>query len=197
MFLSIDGFLEDPRSERQLALDSEYKSITHNELLYRGISLKNDKDHLEKIEKLFSCKLDKDASEVMYRRYLKHETNETYIHSDVLIGHYTGILFLSDPKDCSGGTAFWRHKKYGWERHPSVDRVQQQGLLNNKELWDSIYQDGFDESKWNLLGAAEMRFNRLVLFESDRYHSRYPMEAFGTKLDDSRLIKVFFCKVAP
>lgn len=195
-FISIDGFLEDPIKERETALKSEYKTIKHNELSYRGISIVQDEKSLDKIGEILGVKIAKDQSEAMYRRYFSSEVNETYIHSDVLIAHYTGILFLSDPKNCSGGTAFWKHKKLGIDKHPSPEELVALGIPDTKETWDSVYQDGFDESKWTMTGAAQMKFNRLVLFEGPKYHSRYPMKTFGTTLDDSRLIKVFFCKVA-
>lgn len=186
----IDDFLKDPYGERERALAASYDTITHRDITYRGISLTKDPESEARIAQFLGFK---DGQwEVFWRRYLENEENETYIHNDVLIGQYTGILFLSKPEDCKGGLAFWKHKLYGWAAHPPMQEVAARGLKDTQELWDSVFQDGFDESKWEMIDYVPMYFNRLVLFWSPRFHSRYPKKAFGTEIGNARLIKTFF-----
>lgn len=188
-----DDFLISPHGEREKALAGNYRAIDHNGLLYNGICETEDPESVARIEQMTENKF----SEVrtIYRRYIAEEVKETYIHSDVMIGTFTGILFLNPPEQCSGGTAFWKHREYGWEHHPTPHQLQAAGLENTDDLWKRIHQEGFDESKWELTEMVPMRFNRLILFWSPRYHSRYPQVSFGTNLNDARLIKVFFLKV--
>lgn len=190
--LVLDGFSPDPQREREAALSAEYKTIEHNELSYRGISFTEDKDSISNIESIIGQEFN--SHETFYRRYLTGEKNETYIHSDVLIGTYTGILFLNHEEEYQGGTAFWRHKTFGWDRHPSQEEVARQGLANTDWLWKQVYLDGFRENRWDRLEMVEMKFNRLILFPSPLYHSRYPKE--WPDSDRPRYIKTFFLRGA-
>jgi len=189
----IDNFLANPLNERQRALKSTYRTIDHNGVKYRGISLLNEQSNVKRIEHHLGLKFHNPT--VMYRRYLANEKNETFIHSDVLIGTFTGILFLNLPEHCKGGTAFWRHRVHGFSHHEDSNGLAKRGLKDTKELWGSVYQDGFDESKWEMTEMIPMKFNRLILFWSPRYHSRYPMQAFGDSIETGRLVKVFFLPV--
>ena len=110
----IHNFHDFPDRERERALSSEYREITHNNLNYRGISeLKEDPDE-KRIERLLNLSPGKWTT--FYRRYLENEENETYIHNDCEIGELSAILFLNTKEQCQGGTAFWKYKQYGWNK---------------------------------------------------------------------------------
>lgn len=192
----IDNFVEDAAAERTRALASEFKTVSHNKLEYRGISLLDaaTDEATGRIAKILFGENAPSSQETFFRRYLEAEENETFIHSDVLIGTFTGILFLNPPEQCRGGLAFWKHRPYGWETHPTGEQLQRQGLTDTPELWKSIYRDGFEEWKWEMTDYVPMAWNRLVLFHSPRFHSRYPQKTFGTELENARLIRVFFLK---
>lgn len=179
--------------EREKALSAEYKPIEHNGLKYRGIALTDDPDAQGRIAQTLGISPTAQWT-TFWRRNLAGEQSETFIHSDILIGQFSAILYLSLPEHCKGGTAFWRHKLYGWQVHPTGQEIAEKGLDDTKELWDSVYQDGFIEKKWEMVDYVPMAFNRLVIFHSPRFHSRYPKESFGADLNDGRLVKVFFYK---
>lgn len=189
-----DDFLKCPEKEREKALGRQYETISHNGLNYRGIVFDEDVRTLRRISDLIYFPVNESKCTIFFRRYLENEENETYIHSDVLIGGYTAILFLNTPEQCQGGTAFWRHKHYGWDHHPPGELLKRDGLRDEPKLWSEIYEDGFDESKWDQVRMVPMKFNRLIVFWSPLYHSRFPKTAFGSELSSSRLIKVFFLK---
>jgi Family of unknown function (DUF6445) len=188
--ITIDGFLDDPHAERDKALSARYETIDHNALKYRGISFTDDEKSVARISDIVGYPLV--DPKVMWRRYVAEEKNETYIHSDVQIGNFTAILYLNPPDKIYGGTAFWKHRKYGWNRQPTLEELEARGLKDTPELWNQIHQDGFDEKKWDMTDMVGMRFNRLLIFESPRFHSRWPMQAFGSDIESARLIKVFF-----
>jgi hypothetical protein len=180
----IDNFLKLPELERERALKRKYKTHEHNGVKYRGIALTEDLRNLHRIENLVDAKFKEHT--IYYRRYLEREENETYIHSDILIGTVTAILYLNP--ECKGGTAFWRHKTHGFDHHENRED-------RDDAFWKQIYEDGFHEDRWEMTQLVEMKFNRLLLFHSPMYHSRYPKQSFGKKLSNSRLVKVFFGKV--
>lgn len=191
--LVIDDFLADPMAERNRALAAEFKRETHNGLTYRGIAKTQDPENTERLEKILGYGKAKEVI-AMWRRYLASEESETYIHSDVQIGTFTAILYLSLPEQCKGGIAFWRHRTYGWHQQPAVELLTHQGLRDTPELWDSVWKDGMDEFKWEMTDYVPIHFNRMVIFYSPRFHSRYPKKSFGTDISNSRLIKTFFLK---
>jgi hypothetical protein len=47
-----------------------------------------------------------------------------------------------------------------------------------------------DVTKWNLIDSIGNVFNRLVIYNSRHFHK--PSGYFGTELENSRLIQVFF-----
>lgn len=114
-----------------------------------------------------------------YRLNFNGETPNHAIHSDMGWGTHAAVVYLSEGE---GGTAFWRHKVTGAERIDPGD----------VDLYDQIKDDWNDESKWEMTQLVEMKLGRGLIYESARFHSRYPFAAFGTGPDDGRLIAVAF-----
>lgn len=194
-YIAIDNFLADPMKERERALAARYQEVSHNGVRYRGIARTEDLEVQARLDEIIAGPGARASeSTCFWRRYLAGEASETFIHSDVQIGHFTAILYLSLPEHCKGGLAFWRHRTYGWHAHPDPKSLAVQGLRDNEALWKSVHEDGFDEFKWELWEYAPIYFNRLVIFSSPSFHSRYPRQAFGTELGNSRLIKTWFLK---
>lgn len=120
-----------------------------------------------------------------YRRYMPNEPTPTYIHSDINMGHTSEILYLSWDRHCIGqGLAFWKHKETGLSSPRGV----------TPELAKQLDRDGLDESKWVLTDYVQCRFNRMVKFPAERFHSRYPKEVRALSMNDCRLIRTTFRK---
>lgn len=193
--LVVDNFLADAEEERGRALASDFQTEEHRGLDYPGIALAPAPELEERIRGLLSLQGGDFTS--FYRRYLPSEKQGTFIHNDCHIGDVSGILFLSRPEHCFGGLAFWRHRLYGWEQQPpNEDAIRHLGLRDTPELWESVHKDGLEEERWQMVDYWRMDFNRLVLFRSDRYHSRYPKATTGSGPEDCRLIRTFFLKGA-
>ena len=60
-------------------------------------------------------------------------------------------------------------------------------ILNNKAETDKYSQD---LTKWELVDRVGNVFNRLILFNSKRYHMS--MDYFGDSKENGRLFQVFF-----
>jgi hypothetical protein len=100
-----------------------------------------------------------------YRLYMEGQAQPTYIHTDSDLNEWSAILYLSD--DPETGTAFW------------------------EPLHDGA--DVFDDSQWRQHMYVGAKFNRLVIFPSKLWHSRYPRNcSTGTTPESGRLIQVFF-----
>lgn len=108
-----------------------------------------------------------------------------YIHVDHVFSPHVAIVYLSDPETIpsGSGTAFWRHKKYGWETMPNAGELMAVGLTIQGfiEHWK-------DPDLWDQIDLIEEKWNRLAIFEANRFHSRWPMKGRGTTPENSRLI---------
>ena len=112
------------------------------------------------------------------------------IHIDQ--SHWSGILFLSRPEDCRGGTEFFRHIPTGTDHLPlTPDALKQAGYSSYDEIKkDILEKDALDRSKWELTMTVPMRFNRLILLQPQYWHTAGA--GFGDSLENGRLVYLMF-----
>ena len=175
MLQVIDSFL--PASVRQEGLRASYEdwSAPDGEI-YKRIAICEVPGLCDAIEAQVGAV---DMLGMGYRLNFGGELPNAAIHSDMGWGTHAAVVYLSEGE---GGTAFWRHKATGAERLDPGD----------VDLFDQIKDDWNDEMKWEMARLVEMQIGRGLIYESARFHSRYPFPAFGTGPDDGRLVAVAF-----
>ncbi len=106
--------------------------------------------------------------------------------------HWSGILYLSRPEDCRGGTELFRHRRTGTDRAPlNHEEALAMGLSSMADVQREIIEkDSNDESKWEPTMQVPMRFNRLVLLRPWLWHTAG--EAFGDSIENGRLVYLMF-----
>ncbi len=106
--------------------------------------------------------------------------------------HWSGILYLSRPEDCRGGTDFFRHRRTGTDGAPTNSQeLAALGYSSFDEMHgELIAKEGTDDSKWEPVMSVPMRFNRLVLLRPWLWHTAGP--GFGTRPEDGRLVYLMF-----
>lgn len=120
-----------------------------------------------------------------FRLGTKEDSATTYIHADSGCAKNAAVWYLSEPpKGVVAGTAFWKHRETGKELLAEADR-------SNAALLAALDADGADESKWTMTGLCGQKFNRLVTYPTNIFHSRYPQDAWGSGPEDGRI--VFTC----
>jgi hypothetical protein len=194
----IDDFLGEPEVFRQRALGLKYK----NAGTYPG---RNSVERL-KIEGLAEevtfivrervCEPDPAQSHAKCRLTLASDDEPGRIHVDP--SFWSGILYLSRPEDCQGGTEFYRHIPTGTDEVPrTIEDINAFGYASSSEMSHQILEkDGGDRSKWELTMTVPMRFNRLVLLRPWLWHTSGP--GFGDSVENGRLVYLmFFFKPAP
>jgi len=192
----IDNFFEDPLKERNNALKALYNPLEHDGYPYHGFSFTNDPGTTSRILEALRITSTPTKVTCSYRRYLPEDSQATYIHNDSNIGTFSAICFLTEDKDSTGsGLAFWKHKVTGWTGQPTLEEFLPTGLKDEPKTWHNMVSEGKDESKWDMIDFVPMKFNRMVIFPSHKYHSRFPQDTIGNTIDTSRLIKVFFIKL--
>ena len=112
------------------------------------------------------------------------------VHVDA--AHWSGILYLSEPGDCRGGTEFFRHRATGTDRAPLDDaEARTHGYASAREMTTRILDaDSTDDGKWELAMRVPMRFNRLLLLRPWLWHTAG--ENFGDTLANGRLVYLMF-----
>jgi hypothetical protein len=189
----MDDFLRNPEVVRQKALGLTYKV----EGRYPG---------LNSVEKINIEGLDRTISQLVYepvrapwtrdfshgscRVALAADDKPARIHIDQ--SHWSGILFLSRPEDCRGGTEFFRHIPTQTDHLPlTPDALRETGYSSYEDLRAEILdKHALDRSKWELTMTVPMRFNRLILLQPQYWHTAGP--GFGDSLENGRLVYLMF-----
>lgn len=129
----------------------------------------------------------------MYFRVTNVGMERAYIHSDRETGNHTCVAYLSEHEEESG-TAFFRHKKTGWESMPSMEEMKAMGVM------DAMREDmvSRDPDKWEQIDYVRGRYNRALIFAAPLFHSRFPLEGIGNTAESGRLIWAsHFYKLSP
>lgn len=121
---------------------------------------------------------------------LGSDKGKAKVHVDP--SHWSGILYLSQPEHCRGGTELFRHISTGTERAPYNDQEAATfGFPSAKGMTAQILdEDGTDDSKWEMTMRVPMRFNRLLLLRPWLWHTAG--ETFGDRIENGRLIYLMF-----
>jgi len=104
--------------------------------------------------------------------------DQTWVHADDTTT-WGGVLFMTPDAPIISGTAFYRHRATGLERRPT-----------DSELRLRCDRDGVDRTRWDAVDHVGNVYNRLVLFDSARFHASETY--FGQSLEDGRLFQTFF-----
>lgn len=106
--------------------------------------------------------------------------------------HWSGILYLSLPEDCRGGTEFFRHRRTHTERRPiNQEELAAMGYASLQEVHREIIEkDSNDDTKWEMTMRVPMRFNRLLLLR--RWLWQTAGAGFGDRIENGRLVYLMF-----
>ncbi len=186
----IDNFYNNAMETRNFILTREF-SIKGNYPGQRTISYANNhlKEIIQKHVEPFGGKItdfplpneDNSNASTVYNGSFQYTTSRdrSWVHTDSW-NNWAGIVFLTPDAPLSSGTAFYRFKD-GASCY--ADTV----YLNNK---DEVCRCTQDLTKWELIDKVGNVFNRLILFNANRYHMS--MDYFGDTKENGRLFQVFF-----
>ena len=105
--------------------------------------------------------------------------NRSWIHIDGF-NNWGGVLYMTPNAPLTSGTAFYKFKD-------GAECKRDQNILDNSVETDTYSQD---MTKWQLVDQVGNVFNRLILFNSTRFHMS--MDYFGDSKENGRLFQVFF-----
>ena len=123
-----------------------------------------------------------------------------FIHSDDTMegAQWAAVIYLTNTtidRDNYSATAFWRHKETGLSSFPE-DPKDLLRIGYDKDVFSRLHTDGFDEKKWHLEGLVRAISNRMIIYPTSLFHSRYPATAYGDSPETGRLIWCSFFRAA-
>ncbi len=195
----IDDFYPDPEEVRRTALGCAYPEVSgartfpgrnsRQKFAPQGMDLA--------VSQVLGARVagdpNPDTTHGKFRITLAADASRYLVHADPTLLDWVGVIYLNSPAQCRGGTAFFRHKGLNSDRTPmSQEELAAYGPSSVAEL---LRQDGNDPDKWQHLMTLPMRFNRLILYRPWLWHSAG--EAFGTSLEDGRLIQLVAFQTQP
>lgn len=193
-FIMIDDFLANPDAARGAALGLEYDPegkhgnypglLSNRPLVIPGLE--------EQVGALIGRPLvpAPGTSHNHCRLTLRRDRGLSGVHVDPCF--YSGILYLSKPEDCRGGTDFFRHRRTGLDRVPDrEDQMLAAGYADpNRLIEEVVNADTLKPAKWERSFTAPMRYNRLILFSPWLFHNS--AAGFGDRAENGRLVHLMF-----
>jgi hypothetical protein len=124
--------------------------------------------------------------ELQYNAAFQYTTakDSSWIHADQTT-MWAGVCYLTPDAPLSSGTGLFKHKETGL-----YGAAYDENGDYDKEIMDIIYRDSRDMSKWDMVDMVSNKFNRLVLYRGDLFHTS--LDYFGTDKNDGRLFQTFF-----
>lgn len=187
----VDNFYNNPLETRNYILTQDFK-IRGNYPGQRTISYANDslREIIQGYIEPFSGKIidfpmpteNNNESSQQYNGSFQYTTSRdrSWVHIDGN-NNWAGVLYMTPDAPLSAGTAFYKFRED--DAACNEDAI----LIDNKKETDRFSQD---MTKWELVDKVGNVFNRLILFNANRYHMS--LDYFGDSLENARLFQVFF-----
>lgn len=183
--------LEKATEVRQKALEAGFKDVFYMQGKYQGTGM----DYLpDEIPIALSQFVGRPIDVKIAAFRLGHEKTELHvnIHADNPISDYASVMYFNRPEECKGGTAFYTLKETGWNTMPTQEVLDSSGYsldwLRNK--WQQ-------EDAWDRHTIAGMKFNRMIFYPSQYFHSRFPLQGWGEESEPerARLVHTMFFNI--
>lgn len=186
--LALDDFHRSPVAIQRVAKTLSFGEQEYEGEKYRGVGLGYN---VEGMDTLLCALINANSVKIdmeYFRLGLEAGDLTDYIHADSGISPWAAVWYLSDaPKGVQAGTAFWRHKETGLTEVPTVEYVAEK--FPSVDYFNQMMRDhANDESKWEMTGLIGQKFNRIVIYPTKCFHSRFPQKAWGKDVNDGRLI---------
>jgi hypothetical protein len=190
----IDDFYDDPMAVRELALAASYRRESGYPA--PGTIARADLDVTaarDRIADILGVRLRASQSALWntFRMQLAGDRHNVEagarIHAHAGLG-WVGLIYLTLPEHCRGGTAFYRHRATqlsDLSDPGSVEATLAARGWSFAELVERLDAEGNLLSEWDHLFTIPMKFNRLVIFRGGLFHGLGAL--FGTEAANARL----------
>lgn len=176
-----DDVLEDPDGFRQRAVAQRFQTVHDDVVVFHGMAACPDPAVAMFLVSQYP-KLRPTLS--FFRRSPEGQEQAHWIHEDRSVGRATALYYMNPHPPEGDGTNFFRNRRTG-----AIASTQPYG----SEAWLDEARAWGDLDQWELDTHIPGRYNRLVVFDSARYHSRAMFDNYGAvETDTARLLHVIF-----
>lgn len=164
MITIIDDFLPDPSSYRAAALTQDFRSFhfESEKCTFHGIALIALSDI---IPTMIQAAYPKRVPTLSFlRKSPRGQVEPHFIHTDIDMGDWSAILYLSQNPPPDDGTTFWTHNATG-----AISSV----VPHERSA------EGMTPNGWTARQKVHGAFNRMVIWPSTYFHSRSIHENWG------------------
>lgn len=178
---------------RDKVLSQGFQDLPYMGGLYQGTNVQYQSTHIKKaVETFFNAMIDIKIS--AFRSGHKDTHLHVNIHADNPIARWAWVYYLNLPKDCRGGTAFYRMKQTDWDTMPTQEVMDSAGMT-----LEEVKQKWVEPDAWDMISLAGMKFDRMIIYPTEFFHSRFPLAGWGepTELEKARLVNVGFFNILP
>lgn len=183
----VDNFLDEPMFVRNEVLQAGFYDKEYQGAMYHTIREGMSPEMTIKLAKLFGR--DIEVQVAAFRQGKLNSPLHNVIHADNSCSEFASVLYLN--KEPIGGTAFWRHKETGWDAMPTTKELEDEGYT-----LESFGKEWHNLPSWELMSLCGAKFNRVVIYHSQAFHSRWPLNGFGDNDTNARLIHAAFFNLA-
>ena len=174
-----DDFYDNPDEIRQLALQKTYEEPPAGTPRLAVTAVCSEAESRNMFDRLASY-LPNPAgnrivgANILFRYTLADAQKKVFCHVDGCSN--AGIVYLTKPEHCDGGTTIYRHRETGDEIYNK----------QNRHLYDFR-----NPEQWEVIEEIEMAYNRLVMYPGQLFHAITPV-FFGDSIDNARLTQNVF-----
>lgn len=169
-----DNFYSNPDGVRSFILQQEFKQYEYPGLRTKSFLTEDTKETIQKLllnaGGLVTNWNQTDGLTGSFE--LATARDRSWIHTDHF-NTWAGVLYLTPDAPLSGGTGIYQYKKTGATVASQLPFYEAQ-----------------DITKWELCDIIANRYNRLVLYRSEMFHTS--LDYFGSDLKTGRLFQLFF-----
>jgi hypothetical protein len=175
-----DDVLPDPEGYRALALVHSFQTFVIGNVEWHGFA---ECEPSGLTDWLQDTRPDLTATLSLLRQSPDGQEEPHYIHTDRSMGDWSAILYLTPSPKAGDGTDFWRHRWSGVTESCAESATE---MAQEAQAWS-------DQDQWSLRQHVASRFNRVVLFPAEYFHSRSLHENYGSG-ETARLTQIVFCE---
>lgn len=181
-----DDVLPNPTRYRDDALRAEYLSYDFGHCVFHGIAAGNGgvggglewPPAAELLAWIRGTYPKLQPTLTFFRSSPLDQAEPNDIHTDIDMGDWTALLYLNPAPPAGDGTTFWTHRASG----------EVSSFIPHER---SI--EGRDRDAWCLRVQVDGRFNRVLMFPGQLFHSRSIHANYGAG-ESARLVQVVFGK---
>lgn len=172
----LDDFYPDPARLRETALGKQYHKPPTGSGRLAQTAFCTEQETRAMCQQVAPYFPERDivTVSVMFRYTLAGTAKKITCHVDGCA--YAGIVYLTLPEHCAGGTTFYRHK-------PTGDVIYDEAHARQYNFRAA--------EQWEIAKQVDMAYNRLVFYPGQLFHSLTPV-FFGDDINNARLTQNIF-----